>query len=445
MEERKKIFVSAYACEPDLGSEVGVGWHWVLEMSKRFDLWVLTRQSNRRAIENWRRRVLQNSEPTLDANSEAAKNIHFLYYDLPRWARWWKKGRRGVHLYYTLWQTFSNSIVRETMRREGIEIFHHLTYGNVLWKVSSFGQKSPYFIWGPVGGLETIPEQYTRFYSFKSRLQEGIRRMLVRSIPFNLGFKNRCRDASLILCKTDITRHCIPAKYREKAVLFTDVAVEKMESILPPKEEVSSEKEQVDFLTVGRLEGWRGFDLVLEAFAKAKFNAQLRTMAGERLKSMHLTLMGGGPDAKKLQSHACSLGLTQDDVTFTGRVPMSVYRQFIAGSDVVVNASLKEGAVTVSFDSLSLGKPLICLDTTGYTRYFDEDYSVLIPRLEEGRERSREEVIASLADAMLRLMDDDLRVKLGQNAHKVGEKFSWDYHGNEICDILLKCVSLSDK
>ena len=29
-----KIFVSAYACEPGLGSEIGVGWHWVLEMSE---------------------------------------------------------------------------------------------------------------------------------------------------------------------------------------------------------------------------------------------------------------------------------------------------------------------------------------------------------------------------------------------------------------------------
>jgi hypothetical protein len=26
---KPKIFVSAYACEPDLGSEIGVGWHWV--------------------------------------------------------------------------------------------------------------------------------------------------------------------------------------------------------------------------------------------------------------------------------------------------------------------------------------------------------------------------------------------------------------------------------
>ena len=37
---KTKVFVSAYACEPGLGSEIGVGWHWVLEMSKYFELWV---------------------------------------------------------------------------------------------------------------------------------------------------------------------------------------------------------------------------------------------------------------------------------------------------------------------------------------------------------------------------------------------------------------------
>ena len=51
--EKIKVFVSAYACEPGLGSEIGVGWHWVLEMSKNFELWVLTRKSNQQNIEKW--------------------------------------------------------------------------------------------------------------------------------------------------------------------------------------------------------------------------------------------------------------------------------------------------------------------------------------------------------------------------------------------------------
>lgn len=45
-------------------------------------------------------------------------------------------------------------------------------------------------------------------------------------------------------------------------------------------------------------------------------------------------------------------------------------------ADVVINAALKEGAVTVSFDCMAMGKPLICLDTTGYTRYFTNEYAI---------------------------------------------------------------------
>ena len=84
LKEKPKIFVSAYACEPGLGSEIGVGWHWVLEMSKHFELWVLTRESNRGTIEPW-----------IAAHPEFA-GIHFLYFDLPKWSRFWKKGLRGV-------------------------------------------------------------------------------------------------------------------------------------------------------------------------------------------------------------------------------------------------------------------------------------------------------------------------------------------------------------
>ena len=119
-----KIFVSAYACEPGLGSEIGVGWHWVLEMSKYFELWVLTRESNRHTIEPW-----------IAEHPEYA-GIHFLYYDWPKWARFWKKGLRGVRTYYNIWQACTNGIVKRTMQEHGIRVFHHLTYGNMLWKVS---------------------------------------------------------------------------------------------------------------------------------------------------------------------------------------------------------------------------------------------------------------------------------------------------------------------
>ena len=401
--ERVKIFVSAYACEPGLGSEIGVGWHWVLEMSKNFELWVLTRESNRGTIEPW-----------IAEHPEFA-GIHFLYFDLPKWARFWKKGMRGVRTYYNIWQYCTNRIVKRTMRENGIKVFHHLTYGNVLWKVSTYGRKQ-FFVWGPVGGLETIPAEFSRHYSRKSRIIEWIRRMAIKMLPINIGFRKRCKSADLILCKTEITRNLVPAKYRDKSVLFTDVAVEKKTTTNTTN---SNSRDTIEFITVGRLDAWRGFDLVIESFARvAKEN-----------KDMHLTIVGKGADKMRLQGIVEQFGL-REQVTFAGKVSMEEYYKRLAAADVVVNASLKEGAVTVSFDTMAMGKPLICLDTTGYTRYFSNEYAVVIPRI------GREEVITNLATAMKRLTNRDEREKLGNKAKKAGAQFSWEARGTEFRDLL---------
>lgn len=405
---KQKIFISAYACEPGLGSEIGVGWHWVLEMSKYFELWVLTRRSNQHTIEPW------------IAKHPEYSHIHFLYFDLPKWARFWKKGLRGVRTYYNIWQWLTNGIVRCTMQENNIHIFHHLTYGNVLWKVSSYGQKQ-FFIWGPAGGVETISEEYTCHYPKNMQLVEKLRRLIADNLKYNAGFKHRCKNADLILCKTDILRQHIPEKYRDKAVLFTDVAVDNLLDI--PAVVESASNKRVEFITVGRLDPWRGFDLTIEAFAKA----------AERNENIHLTIIGKGADRKRLETLINKLKL-REKVTMAGSVSMERYQEYMRNCDVVVNASLKEGAVTVSFDSMAMGKPLICIDTTGYTRYFSPEYAEIIQRAD------RDTTIQSLADSMVKLTDSHLRFDMGKKARNAGNKFTWENRGKEIESVISKVL-----
>ena len=81
-----KIFISAYACEPQKGSEPGIGWNVVNELAKYHEVHVLTRSNNREAI-----------EAALIGRNEAVPVFH--YYDLPKWLTFWKKKLRGYHLY----------------------------------------------------------------------------------------------------------------------------------------------------------------------------------------------------------------------------------------------------------------------------------------------------------------------------------------------------------
>jgi len=378
-------------------------------MAKYFDLWVLTRKSNQSSIEQW----FDQHQPDV--------HIHFLYYDLPPRLRFWKKGLRGVRTYYFLWQNLTNKIVKKTMEDNNIEIYHLLTYGNALWPASTYGKKK-FFIWGPIGVGDTIPADFTKHYNLKSRLLEFIRRLSVITLPVNLGFINRCRNANIIFCKTRSTLQSIPVRHRDKALIFTDVAVEPINASQFSSK--TGKTGSIKYVAVGRLDAWRGFDLLIEAFSKAvKINSNIQ-----------LEILGSGSDKKRLYDLTHKLQL-EDHVIFSGQVTMHTYYEKISNSDVVVNPSLKEGAVTTAFDSMSFGKPLICIDTGGYTQYFNNDYAVVIPRT------SRLEVIERLYEGIILLSHPEERIVKGEIAQKVGLQYNWDHKGALIYKEIVKRFS----
>ena len=199
--DKKKVFVSAYACEPGRGSEVGVGWNWIMQMSKHYKLWVMTRESNRENIEEW-----FTSHPN-------ENQIDFVYYDLPEKYRTWKKGEKGVRKYYCLWQKSSDKLVRECMEKNDIDTYHLITFGNALWPASKYGMKKN-FIWGPIGGIEAVEKEYVNDYSSKVRSIESARRAAVKTLGLNCSFKKRCKNANKIICKSEVVKNNIPKKYQ---------------------------------------------------------------------------------------------------------------------------------------------------------------------------------------------------------------------------------------
>ena len=235
-------------------------------------------------------------------------------------------------------------------------------------------------------------------------------------LPYNTGFQNRCKHANLILSKTEIHKNNIPLRYKHKAVLFTDVATSDFKADLTNNH---LENNAVTFIVVGKLDPWRGFDLLIEAFAKALI----------KNRSIKLQILGKGSDYERLNSLISSLHVGENIDTL-GRVPMRTYNALMQKADVVVNPCLKEGAVTTAFDAMAMGKPLICIDTTGYTRYFSSDYAVIIPI------QSRSKTIEDLSNALLKLTDVNLRKQMGAKAVENAQNFTWENRGQEIHKVI---------
>ena len=155
-----KIFISAYACEPYKGSEPGIGWSFVNELSKYHEVHVLTRLNNQESIEQ-----------------HNTNNIKFHYYDVPKWLSFWKKGKRGYQTYYYIWQILAYFKYKNFVNSSDFNIVHHLTFG-ANWMPSLFMMCKPKTIWGPVGSedtykpvLKTLPTRIKLKEAFRSTVK----------------------------------------------------------------------------------------------------------------------------------------------------------------------------------------------------------------------------------------------------------------------------------
>ena len=131
---RPVILLSAFACDPQTGSEPYVGWHWAGMLAEEFEVHVLTRRYSKHLIDR---------APDI--------GVTFHYLDLGgacKHDHYWK----FIKPYYLLWQVAELFVVARLHIRYKFSILHHVTYNNVdapgwLWAVP--GTR---FIWGPVGG-----------------------------------------------------------------------------------------------------------------------------------------------------------------------------------------------------------------------------------------------------------------------------------------------------
>ena len=114
----KTIVATCYAVNPYKGSEDGMGWNFINQIARFNKVIAITRENNQPHIEKFMK----------ENPSEVYQNISFLYYDLPYWMRFWKKGGRGAMLYYYMWQKGIVSFIKK--KNINFDIAHNVNFHN---------------------------------------------------------------------------------------------------------------------------------------------------------------------------------------------------------------------------------------------------------------------------------------------------------------------------
>lgn len=329
-----RILAFAYACEPTKGSEPLAGWVWARMLARQGETWVITRANNQ-----------GNIEEELSSLPER-ENLHFVFVDLPPWSRFWKRGQRGIRLYYLLWQLAALREARRLHAKIRFDLVWHLTLANA-WLGSVGGLVGPTFVYGPVGGGVTCPRRLLLTLGARGLLYEAARsfaRVIGRFT--NPLARSAWRRARLILVQNSETADWFPARYGGKATVFPNVTLSD-----PPKGSERESKPGNVALFAGRLLAWKGASLAIRACAA--------------LPEWTLLICGAGPDAKRLKRIAEGLGVG-DRVEFLGwRTREEVLRRMTEDADVFLFPSLHDEAGWVVAEALSAGVPIVCLDRGG--------------------------------------------------------------------------------
>src|SRR5438128_4158150 len=150
--------------------------------------------------------------------------VHWIFFDLPSWARFWKKKRRGIHVYYYIWQLGAYWRARKLHRRVRFDLVHHVTL--VIYWMPSFMTLLPIpFLWGPVGGGDSISFSFWRNLSWRGKLYELLRASAQWLSFFDPFLRFTARRAALALGTTEQTRQKLRSLGCRKVLLQSQVAL----------------------------------------------------------------------------------------------------------------------------------------------------------------------------------------------------------------------------
>lgn len=387
---------------PYKGSEDGMGWNFVLQIARFHKVIAITRQNNKKIIEKY----------MAEQPNDLYENIAFLYFDLPYWMRFWKKGEKGAMIYYLLWQYGLVAYIKK--QNLVFDIAHNVNFHN-NWSPSFLWKLGKPFIWGPVGHHPLIPKQYLKPYAIKYWVKDRLT-WLVKQYFWRLSYHlmRTKKKATHILCMNTAAANVL--RLENNYSIMPSVATQDFGWAASV-----SENQRFTFISAGRFVPLKGFDLTIAAFAR-----MVNKLASEDKQRCQLLLIGKGPEQVLLQKLA-KKHQVEDQVQFIAWLERDELMQIFKNASAFIFPS-HEGAGMVVAEAMSFGLPIVCLKNEGPGEFVNERCSLAISP------SPYEQTIEQLSEALKTLYaNPEKQNALGVAARKRFEThFHWDRRGEQL-------------
>lgn len=402
--KRNKILLSAYACEPDKGSEPEVGWQWAFHLADHCEVTVLTRSNNKELIE-------------AKLKAEPKPDLRFIYIDLSATALKWKKWIRpdflAVSWYYSQWQKKADSKIKELEKVNHYDVIHHLTIASFRLPFAVTGHDAVSII-GPVGGCEEFPEELLPDRGWRVQTKEIFRNLMTR-FSTGLGFgMSKYQSANQVIASTGEMEQVF-ADHGIKSLVMPQIGITR--DLLVSRSQQKRIDGEIRLLFVGGILFWKGLDLAVQALSLLP-------------RKVSLTIIGSGSDEHSLRKEIQRLNLT-DRVRFLGRKPHAEVLNHYQNYDLFMYPSMHDSGSFTVLEAMASGLPVICLDRGGPALSVNNSCGRIV------RARTRIETVDSLRSAVSYYVENpELIAAHGGNAkQRVLEVYDWRKKSQAMAEI----------
>jgi glycosyltransferase involved in cell wall biosynthesis len=409
-----KILLSAFACHPAKGSEEGVAWNWLKELSQEHQVYVLIST------------LLGQDEAVKAAVEElpSAKNIHLTVIPFA------EKRHRLIAFFPILefyvhcveWQKAALLEAQKLLKHTDVDIVHHVTYAT--WTIPSFLWQLPKpFVLGPVAGSQRMPLAGYQLMPFKGIVHEIVRMVFYfwARLPLTPA-KKAVKRSNLVLCgNLETLREVSSMRNSGRSLLMSEVGITGVPEIkwlekLTDFKEEDDNSPNVSLLWVAAFEPRKNFGLLLKALRMLPADIQWK-----------LFVAGDGDWLAYWQGKVVESGLATK-IKFLGQIPYHQMSEYYRQADIFVLPSLREGSPTVVIEAMANGLPVVALKLCGMASLLSEDCGILVDV------QSKAQMIKDFANAIERLSRNQaLRYQIGQNAYaRIKDGYTWEYRARKM-------------
>ena len=291
------------------------------------------------------------------------QNLHFLFYDIPKWLFYKNemKSNWGEQINYLTWQLLVRKYIRKQHQQIGFDVVHHLTFNQYRTPSPGFWLDIP-FVFGPIGGAETIAPAFWQDLEEHSRRKESIRQK-GKDLKIFGWFTKRRKNKKTILCScAENYQRLKPYAHNCEMKIMPAIAFspDDFEGI-----EVTEDAKDFEMVYAGKAWDWKGIHIFLkaarEALLRKGFDDWRIKLVGIRFEEEQQRVMGWVKE----------LGM-EEHIELIPFIQRNELLKMMTSCSLSVYPAFRDSGSMSVLEASALGCPTICFKAGGQDVFPDD-------------------------------------------------------------------------